>query len=362
MLVSYRFVDLKLHDFIKVALLIVTILFILCNQAIAEVNNSNDCSSCHSAYPSDRFDQYLESNAVDYNNCVCHQRISQNHGFVATYSSPFGFFKSTDSFGISAGSLHTKHLDEHQVGQNCNTSCHNHHEGVSGQCYNCHVFIQKDGLYGPQDCKDCHYSADCQTCHQVPVPHSSHGNVAPRASLISTGYSINQMRMPESAYSTNVSCINEQCHQATFNQQGAEGLVLRPNCNNCHSDSTHNFLSPSDIPLYSENGYLWSVPIAASQYNGEPWLESIYQDSGHVIFTNHQITDGEAIYNWYLEQLALNGWTQISVNKIRPDYWSMVYQKISDSRQLIINFYSTEFHDPYSLPVLTGPRIEILYL
>jgi len=389
-------------------------------SVIASATSCSLSTDCHeSTYPKDNFDEAQEVKPIVMDRCAkCHKSMYGFSSLRFDGSSgahlgihDFAIAKPLNGFfgGFAGSTFSNVHLRHTGIIPNCtNSGCHDMHGDSSG----CATYSDCHDVSGQSLCGSCHRPLSCSDCHDQ-VIHEKHNNPNQAAncsdsnchgSLASLNaapactnchYRDNENRVDAFIDKSGHGDINTKhqvkdeicasCHSSqidTYHLERSDSsgnqmtcatchkssrpeviLAIRQNdttCIRCHPNSGHNFLPPGDVPLYKNDGYLWTAPIKASQYNGESWMPDSFLDGGYVIFTNHQHSDGNALYNWYLDKLADNGWAEVSSDKTRPNYWSLTYQK--EARKITVNFYDTTHHNPEAELVSTGPRIEIIYL
>lgn len=194
---------MKKAGYIVLLLVSVSVLALMATAVQAQVPTA--CGDCHTKYPSDSFDQYLDGNPVPLANCfACHGNML-NHG-GAVYSSPYGYFLSANSLNFAnPATLVTIHS----------------------------VHGAKTMAPDPWGCQNCHAGAACTTCHSPTVPHGDHpvlgdGSTAYPGVRETYAKGTRNQTAPYT-YEATLTCTNSSCH-------GSMNIAFtaRPSCLNCH--------------------------------------------------------------------------------------------------------------------------------
>jgi len=148
------------------------------------------------------------------------------------------------------------------------------------------------------------------------------------------------------------------CHNTNDVQVRVAITTGNTDCTACHNFA-HNFniiqQAPNDIPLYP--GFQWSSPQSAEIWAGEPWMPDGYEGAMLLISNRRTDVTREGIWNYYKQEMSVNGWTLPSVN-LATDFFTAEFVK--NKRKVTIFFYGGENHA--TAPVVTsGYRLKIMY-
>ncbi len=238
--------------------------------------------------------------------------------------------------------------------------------GLHPGCDTCHTpgteFVNKvSGII--TNLKNGAQTYDCTECHQGDILEKGH--LGPLDDKCTQCHS---KTLTQDHLKNPITQVNNQsnpltcgtCHKSTSIEVRLAITTGNTNCSACH-DSAHNMnivpQVPSDIPLYT--GYQWSIPEPADIWASEPWMPAGYEGARLVISNRSTSVTGEAVWNYYKQSMAANGWT---LPATEPDaasnFFSAEFTK--DKRKATIFFYGGEKHTASPL-VSTGYRTEILY-
>lgn len=223
-------------------------------------------------------------------------------------------------------------------------------QGNNFTCYTCHnspdTKVQTAIKNGDGSCMACHGTGSahpehnngldqyCQTCHSSSIlsDQQAHGK---------TG------------------CAT--CHENQTNPTVKYAIDQKDSsCFACHNEGHNvNFVRkiPADIPLYP--GFHWSVPQDAAIWAGESWLPAAFNSTGSKLVLSNRRTDvtSAQLFDWYTQNLTLNGWEKITSPDSGSQNFNLEYKK--GTRLLTVIVYAGTSHDPGS--AYTGYRIELLY-
>lgn len=204
------------------------------------------------------------------------------------------------------------------------------------------------------DCTECHTGATldeghtgtidekCQTCHK---------------NTLTTEHLDNPVTQAQNAGNP-LTCST--CHKSEKAEVRLAITVGNTNCFACHNQA-HNFSMtqpvPTDIPLYP--GYEWSTPQPADVWANETWMPVGYEGAKLLISNRRTDVTGAAIWAYYKENMATNGWTAPATDpSTSTNFFSAEFTK--GKNKVTIFFYGGENHT--ATPVVpTGYRLEILY-
>ncbi len=269
------------------------------------------------------------------------------------------------SWGVTIPSLH-----------NTYDTAARHLSTVTG-CTQCHALSltrehqrRSDAQGNPLNCFTCHNSTNpdvqkaiknrdsgCGACHTglSGGGHPAHDNNGLDANC-QTCHSNSILSEPQ--FHQKNGC--QLCHS---NQREIVKYAIQTkntNCFTCHNQGHNvNFVSkvPADIPFYP--GFDWAVPQSATIWAGEFWMPAEYNNAGAklVLSNRRQDLSGITIYNWYSEQMAVNGWQKTGGPDTGSDNFKVRYAK--GTRTFTVILYTGETHDPAA--AFIGYRIIILY-
>lgn len=185
--------------------IVLTVLIVLSFSVLlnAHAQTSTDCTSCHTKYPGDSFDKYLDTNPVPKTNCLpCHGDMKGHATAVA--QTPYGWFETADSVDFAKATTISRIHTQHKATQT--------------------------NLPDDYGCVSCHAGTACTTCHSPQVPHGNHTIKADNTTSypgVNEKYSKGR---GQAAYTVTIPCTNAKCH-------GSMNLLFtaRPSCLNCHA-------------------------------------------------------------------------------------------------------------------------------
>jgi flagellar hook assembly protein FlgD len=300
-----------------------------------------DCNTCHAS--TDQTVQQAVYNK-DTNCSTCHSSA----GHEAMHIAPLG----TDCQQCHSNVLsveHPKHTNDAGIPYSCSTCHDSTNQTVQQAVYN-----------KVKNCSACHSSAShgelhvttvlddkCTTCHINSLTDEHLAN--PKS----------QIRTDSNGNPVVLTCAT--CHQST--NQKVIGAIATANkqCAACHSVAHNLSISENvaaDIPVYS--AVYWSSPIDASIFAGESWMPTEYLVGGKVVISSRSKTiTGDAVFNYYQQQMSLNSWNLVSTAPAPGiDFFTVTYEK--GTHKAMIWFYGGSAHN--ASPVLeAGYRIEIIY-
>jgi hypothetical protein len=226
-----------------------------------------------------------------------------------------------------------------------------------------------DDQGNPLTCSTCHDNPDpqiqnaietqntnCAACHNIGGGgHPEHNNGLDQ--YCQTCHSSTILSEPQ--FHAKNDC--NICHQATENPTVKYAISIKDtNCFACHTEGHNvNFVqkNPDDIPLYP--GYQWTVPQPAAIWAGETWLPAEFNVTGAKLMISNHRTDvtGQDLFNWYTENLAVNGWQKISGPEEGSENFTLSFQK--GIRMLNVTVYTGASREASAAYV--GYRVELLY-
>lgn len=267
------------------------------------------------------------------------------------------------------------------------TACHNtsdhgsdHTAPIDAACLECHSpsldkehSSRLDGSGKPYNCDTCHSTANtrvvtaikernknCSACHDAIDHESIHltkldGNCKScHSSTISQDHIKNPLF---TGYSYNCNT----CHTSTVNQVIRTVKNNNLNCGGCHSYGHGLALAdtvPIDIPLYSD--VKWTSPKSAGFFAAESGAPLGYE-LGQVVLSNRDSKlSVTKIFDYYNQQLVVNGWKLISAAPRSTDNnLSVEFEK--NSRRLTLKTFNTLSRTGTGEQLDAGYKIEIWY-
>ncbi|PKM82049.1 MAG: hypothetical protein CVU89_06840 [Firmicutes bacterium HGW-Firmicutes-14] len=344
----------------------------------------SDCTSCHTGYPGihPMTNCYgCHGNDVPVQNCAaCHANFTHNDGLVLKKFQCVYCHNETFSYKIPGhGDITTLH-----------------DTGLSADCQNCHdpnLTVEHPKYTDPVTL----LPYDCNTCHESTVAEVAYAieNNLRNCDACHVGQSHDQLHATDYLDTNCETChidnlTQEHLTNETTQKDPVTGLFSPKDCAACHDSSSPtvtgavytenmqcaachrsghnmNFVEKVCPDIVQYPGYDWSPPQDASIWAGESWMPDEFLLGGKLIISNRRqsangIVDPAygAVYDYYHTNMLSNGWTEVSYTTGTDQYFTATYTK-PDNHKAIVWFYGGIDHNPDSLPLSTGYRIEVLY-
>lgn len=272
-----------------------------------------------------------------------------------------------DSITCATCHVSASHQSFHSTDTVLETSCQACHKtnlvtdhqekNASIICDTCHKSSRqevKDAVAnGNKNCTACHASSDHETVHSDTL--DSNCQTCHTATLTTE-----HLNNEKTTGGKNYTC--DTCHSNTSKQVKRSIASGDISCAGCHTTSqTHNIQLadqvPADIPL--DSGFLWSAPMEASLYTGEPTTPTGY-DNGQMILSKRRANVTAAqVWSWVYGQFTAKSWVLNSPAPAEnPGSFSVEFKK--GSRFVTVKSYNSPTSAD-TVPTSLGNRTELWY-
>ena len=321
------------------------------------VKLGSDCSDCHMSDLTKEHNVYREGSGTAHSCQTCHQ--STNPNVIQAISGHN--LACTACHGI-AGAGHEQY-----------------HQGtLESGCMECHISnISTEHLTNDTTqsrnltCNTCHSSSDplvqqaitdnnltCNACHEGNADHETvHTNSLDAACRNCHSITLTADHITNRPV-LGLSCST--CHDSAASSVTNAISTGSLQCAACH-DQGHGFglvsSVPDDIPLL--DGVLWSTPMNAGIWAGEPWLPTEFVDGGKVVVSGRSNDiSASSVWDFYEREMSIRGWSYDQSPALGSDFYKVTFTK--GTRKALLWFYGGAGHES-SQVIPGGYRVEIVY-